>query len=369
MKVRRSAAGCAPLITVVFLLGACHSSSVPHASATCADGATDPGQVTDGGHGPEAGKGRPILPLVLVADVDLPGKPVRFDYQDLDPAKGHLVIAHMNDASVVVVNTSDGSLVKSIPNIPMARGVAVADDVGRIFVTSSPNELVILDDASLRVIARVDTGSSPDGVGWDPIHDVVGVSDQGDGAVSLLSESGQGARVDVPLGAETGNIVFDASRSLFWVTVVSASPPNRLVAVDPVTKKATTSIALPGCAGAHGLRMHPDGRSALVACEDDAKVLRVDLQGSHAIDVATCGASPDVLAIDPGLGLLYVAAESGELTVFDVARPGLVRVDTEHPGDGSHSIAVDPVSHHVFLPLAVGPHGTPVLRIMKPGGA
>lgn len=306
------------------------------------------------------------LPLVLVRDVELPGKAVRFDYQDLDAAHGRLVIAHMNDASVVVVRTSDGSVEKVLPGIPVARGVAVAADVGRIFVTSKPNKLVIIDGGTLAEIARVDTGQSPDGVAWDGTDQVVGVSDQGDGALSLLADKGSGARRQIKLGSETGNVVYDASRGAFWITVEMGSPPDRLVSVDPVAAKTKTTIPLPGCSGAHGLRIHPDGKSALVACEGSSKVVRVDLEGAHALTTAACGADPDVLAIDPGLGFLYVAAESGELTVFDLGKPGLDEIDRERPGDASHSVAVDPATHHVFFPLAVGPKGTPVLRIMKP---
>ena len=78
------------------------------------------------------------LPLELVAEVDLPGAPVRFDYQDIDFTNGHLVIAHMNDDSVDIVNLSDGSLAEELTGIPTARGVAVAPEVGLVFVTSSP---------------------------------------------------------------------------------------------------------------------------------------------------------------------------------------------------------------------------------------
>jgi DNA-binding beta-propeller fold protein YncE len=313
--------------------------------------------------------GTASLPLVLVADVPLSGAPVRFDYQDFDPAKGNLVIAHMNDGAVVVVRSSDGSIVKTIPGIPTARGVVVADDVGRIFVTSSPNVVVVLDNESLAVIARVTSGTGPDGIGWDPKDKIVGVSDQGDGAASLIANAGDGARVQIPLGTETGNIVFDPTRGFFWITVVASSPPNKLVAIDPVAKKSTTSIPLPGCDGAHGLRIAPDGNSAFIACEGNDKVARVDLVGdAHAVDIADSGAGPDVLAIDPGLGWIYVAAESGNLVVFDLAQPGLVKIDAEHPGDSSHTVAVDPSTHHVFFPLQKGPSSTPVLRIMKPAG-
>jgi DNA-binding beta-propeller fold protein YncE len=339
-------------LALIALLSACGGSNAPVQTKPAA---ADSGVVAAS------------LPLVLVADVDLPGKPVRFDYQDVDVAKGNLIIAHMNDAAVVVVKLSDGSVVKVIPNIPTARGVAVASDAGRVFITSKPNKLVILDNTTFAELARVDTGTSPDGVAWDPAHKIVGVSDQGDGAASLIADSGNGARKQVPLGTATGNIVFDAARGVFWVAVEKAAPPDQLVAVDPVAAKATTTIDLPGCGAAHGVRLHPDGKSAFVACEGNAKLVRVDL-ASKALEIAPTGSGPDVMAIDPGLGWLYVAAESSELTVFDINRPGLITIDKENPGDASHSIAVDPATHRVFFPLMKGAAGTPVLRIMKPAG-
>ena len=346
-------------ILALVLLTACHGAS----SSSTTSVTTSP---RDGGSSNTGGRG--AFPLVLVADVDLPGKAVRFDYQDIDSAKGHLIIAHMNDASVVVVDVRDGALLKVLPGIPTPRGVVVAGDVGRIFVTSAPNKLVIVDSDSLAEIGRVDTGKSPDGVGWDPVHKIVGVSDQGDGAISLIAAAGSGTRKQVALGNETGNVVFDPSRALFWITVVAASPPDKLVAIDPVSANVTTTIPLPGCTGAHGLRIHPDGKSALIACEGNAKVVRVDLDGARPLDVAPSGSDPDVLAIDPTLGWLYVAAESGDLRVFDLGKPGLVTIDSEHPADASHSVAVDPANHRVFFPLLAGPKGTPVLRIMRPAG-
>ena len=311
---------------------------------------------------------RAALPLALVADVPLPGAPVRFDYQDVDVAKGHLVVAHMNDASVVVVSLADGSVVKVVPNVPRARGVVVADDVGRIFVTSSPNRLVVIDNGSFAEIARVATGNAPDGVAWDPTHRIVGVSDQSDGAVSLLADAGTGSRRAVPVGKETGNVVYDAARARFWVTAEQKTPPDQLVAIDPVAATVTERIPLPGCEGAHGLRIHPDGATALVACEDGGRVARVELGGAHAVVTAPCGEGPDVIAVDPELRWLYVSAESGDLRVFDVGAPGLRQLDAEHPGEHSHSVAVDPATHRVFFPLEKGPSGsgTPVLRIMKP---
>jgi DNA-binding beta-propeller fold protein YncE len=301
------------------------------------------------------------LPLTMVADVPLPGGATRFDYQDIDPAQGQLVIAHMNDNSVVIVDLANGSLRKQLTGIPTPRGVAVADDVGLIFVTSTPGHLVLIDNQSLTEVTRVVTGTGPDGDAWDPDDKIVGVSDQGDGALSLIAGSGKGARTQVPLGTETGNVVYDAPRKRFWITVVAASPPDQLVAVDPVAAQVLGRIPLPGCEGAHGLRLHPDGQSAFIACENNHQLARVALDGSNAIALGPTGSGPDVLSIDPGLGWLYVAAESGDLTVFDIQKPGVALVGHDHPGANSHSVAADPVTHRVFFPLTAGP----VLRIMR----
>jgi DNA-binding beta-propeller fold protein YncE len=305
------------------------------------------------------------LPLVLVGDVDLPGRAVRFDYQAVDEAQQHLVIAHMNDDAVLILKLEDGSLAKRLPGIATPRGVAVADQPPRIFVTSISDQLVIIDGITLDEVARVATGRAPDGVAWDPIHQVVGVSDQSDGAVSLIADAGMGQRTQLPLGKETGNVAFDAVRNVFWVAVVRGEPPDQLVAIDPASATIVTRHDLPGCDGAHGVRVHPDGQRAWVACEDNARLVQVDL-AAGTLATAKVGKGPDVLALDPALGWLYVAAESGELHVFDVAPPDPVRIDSERPGDNAHSVAVDPATHRVFFPLMKGPSGKPVLRIMRP---
>jgi DNA-binding beta-propeller fold protein YncE len=280
--------------------------------------------IVDGGNGGDAPAG-PYLPLVKIADVPLPGNPTRFDYQDLDPARGQLVIAHMGDDSVLIVSLTDGSTLKQLPGIATVRGVIAATEVGRVFATAAAtNELVLIDSTALTEVSRTPTGNAPDGVGWDPTDQVVGVSDQADGALSLIPGAGTGKRMDVLLGVETGNVVYDAGRGIFWTAVVSASPPDQLVAIDPTTGTIKVRIALPGCDGAHGLRIHPDGDSALVACENNDRLARVDLGGTHTVTTAATGSGPDVLSIDPTLGWLYVASESGDLVVFDIGQPGLV---------------------------------------------
>jgi len=310
----------------------------------------------------------PSLPLQLVADIELPGRSTRFDYQDVDLALGELVLSHMNDGEVLFLRLSDGGLLAALRDIPVARGVAVASELQRVFVTSSPHTLVLIDAKKHTEAARVATGEGPDGVAWDPVDQLVGVSDQRDGALSLLADAGTGARRALKLGRETGNVVFDALRGWFWITVVGAGPVDQLVGVLPSAARVEKRWPLPGCESAHGLRLPANGKSAFIACESNHRLLQLDLETGQVLATLATGEDPDVLSIDPGLGWLYVAAESGDLAVFDIRNPVVTALGHDHPGPSSHSVAVDPSSHHVFFPLKVGPNGKPVLRIMKPAG-
>jgi hypothetical protein len=90
----------------------------------------------------------------------------------------------------------------------------------------------------------------------------------------------------------------------------------------------------------------------------------VDLRTFEVVQRERVGEDPDVLAFDPAWGRLYVAAESGRLTVFTAGDTGLVRdgaVEVPH----AHTVSVDPRTHRVYLPLQ-DVDGHPRLRIMAP---
>jgi DNA-binding beta-propeller fold protein YncE len=76
------------------------------------------------------------------------------------------------------------------------------------------------------------------------------------------------------------------------------------------------------------------------------------------------GGEPDVLAYDTGLKRLYVASESGVVTVFSAAGRRLARLG-EYTAPHAHSVAVNSETHEVYLPLA-NVNGGPVLRILAP---
>ena len=299
----------------------------------------------------------------VVADVPLAGGTGRFDYQSLDPERHRLYVAHLGASQVVVVDTATRRVLRTVEGVGDVHGVVWAPQAGRLYATATgTNQLAVIDPEAGAVVATVPTGRYPDGLAYDHDDARVLVSNQSGGTVTVVDAREHRRLGDVPVGGDVGNTQYDpATRRAY--TAVGAS--NELIAIDPVAMAVVGRIPLPGCEGAHGVQLHPTARAAYVACEGNAALVPVDLAAGEAGGAEAVGGVPDVLALDPALGRLFVAAERGPLTVFAVDGPRLRKLAEGNAGPNAHSVAVDPATHELFLPLNdLG--GRPVLRVLSP---
>ena len=78
------------------------------------------------------------------------------------------------------------------------------------------------------------------------------------------------------------------------------------------------------------------------------------------------GETPDVLAYDPGARRVYVAAKSGFVSVLITTTDTSLRDVRPTSPRGSHSVALDPGTHHSYFPIPKGSNGSPVLWEFEP---
>jgi len=305
----------------------------------------------------------PAAVLQRVRDVPLAGPAARFDYQDVDADARRLYVAHLGANQVDVVNLDTLEPVASVPGVAQVHGVRLALDVHTLFATATgADEVVAIDTATSRITGRAPTGRFPDGVAYDPVNHLVAVSNKDDGSETVLDALAVRAVRTVPLGREVGNVTYDPVRKLMTAAV---RPPEELAAFDAATGEVTARIRLSGCGGAHGVYVDAPTRRAFVACEDNARLAVVDLDHDRQTGIESVGGDPDVLAFDPGISRLYVAAETGVVSVFDVAGGAVHKLGEGRLAARAHTVAVDPRTHRVFFPLEnVG--GRAVLRVMQP---
>jgi YVTN family beta-propeller protein len=301
------------------------------------------------------------LPLTPVQDIPVPGAASRLDYQALDAGAKRLYIAHLGDGTIHVVDLARGAVVGTMAGTPSVHGVTLAPDRHVLLAAvSATNEVAIIDTNTLTVTTRVPAGNTPDGIAYDPVHGKAYVSNEHDHAETVIDLATNTAKSPIEIGGEAGNSVYDPASGTVMVNVQDR---NELVTIDPATDTVTGRIPVPDCASNHGLYLDGANKLAFIACEGSAKLLVLDLGTKQVTARFDTGGNPDVLAFDQGLHRLYVASESGVVSVFDEQNRTLVLKASGKLADNAHTVAVDPSTHRVYFPLE-NIEGHPVLRVM-----
>jgi DNA-binding beta-propeller fold protein YncE len=304
-------------------------------------------------------------PLRLLADVPMPGSATRFDYQSFDPHTGRLYISHMNAGQLVIFDTRARRVLANLDGFPRVTGVLMVPAEGRAYASATGNhEVVVVDDSSMQIVAHIPGPTFPDGIAYAPDERRVFVSDESGEREFVIDARTNRQVAIVPLGGEAGNTQYD---SVSHCIIVAVQTRNQLAVIDPTSATIVRRITLDRAVlHPHGVNIDAPHRLALVAGEESGTVGVLDLRTLQLSDVVPVGEGPDVLAFDPGLSRLYVACESGVVSVFHEQGGSLAslgRITLAH----GHTIAVDPDSHRVYLPLQdLG--GRPVLRIMEATG-
>jgi YVTN family beta-propeller protein len=301
--------------------------------------------------------------LRLVKDYPLPGKATRWDYMSLDASRSRLFIAHLGDSAVVVVDTKTKAVVGTVDHIGEVHGVVAIPELGRVYATATKtNEVVAIDATTLKITTRVPTGTHPDGLAYAPEVHKLHVSDEYGKTETVVDVQSNKRVATIPLGGNVGNTQYDPVSKHIFVNVQGTA---ELVEIDPVVDQIVQRIPVPSANGNHGLLVEPTLRLAFIACEANDKLLVMDLHAKKVVSEFQVAGKPDVLAYDAGVGLLYVASESGTVYQFKVSSQGVTEVGEEAVGANAHTVAVDPATHELYLPLKDAGKA-PVLRVMRP---
>lgn len=304
----------------------------------------------------------PVL-LKKVADIPLPGGTTRFDYQSLDPTTGRLYFSHMGDGELMVFDTRADKLLAHIPGFPVMTGVLAVPSLQRVYGSVTKNhEVAVVDARSLEIIKRIPVGKFPDGLAWAPEPHKLYVSDESGGQEAVIDTNANRRLRYLHLGGEAGNTQYDPTSGLILVAVQTR---NQLIAIDPRSDRIVARWDLKLGHHPHGFYVDPASHRAYISCQDDNKLIVFNLRSHREEAVFPVMKDPDVLAFDKGLNLLYVACESGGVSLFRSEGGKLTKLGDVEVGPNSHTVAVDSQTHKAYFPIK-NLNGAPTLRIMIP---
>src|SRR2546421_2353882 len=144
-------------------------------------------------------------PLRLVADVPLPGSASRFDYQSLESASGRLFISHMGAGQLVVFDVHAGRVIGNLDGFPTVTGVLAVPAEHRAYASATGDHaVVVVDDSTLQIVARIPGPRFPDGIAYAPEQRRVFVSDESGGGGLFIDAGNNSFMAPMQLGGEGG---------------------------------------------------------------------------------------------------------------------------------------------------------------------
>lgn len=269
----------------------------------------------------------------------------------------------MGAGQLLAFDVRAGRLTGTVSGVPRVTGVLAVAAMHRVYASVAGDHTVVVpDDSTLTVVARIPGPTFPDGLAFAPAERRVFVSDEAGRREFVIDAVTNSVIARIALGGEAGNSQYDPGSHCVLVAVQTT---NQLAVIDRFTNAIVRRIILDeAISHPHGFVIDAPHRLAFVTGQESATLGVLDLQTYRLRQVLRVGSDPDVLALDPSRGRLYVATESGIVAVFQEQTGSLVQLGW-YRAPGAHSVAVDSVTHRVYLPLA-DVQGHPVLRVLEP---
>jgi DNA-binding beta-propeller fold protein YncE len=269
----------------------------------------------------------------------------------------------MGAGRLVVFDVRAGAVIADLDGFPRVTGVLAVPSEHRAYASATGDHAVaVVDDSALKLVARVPGPAFPDGIAYGPDERRIFVSDEAGRRDFVVDASKNTVVARVELGGEAGNTQYDPGSHCVMVAVQTA---NQIAVLDPATAQIVRRVTLDQAVRyPHGIYIDAPHRLAFIAGQESATLGVLDLGTLQLRQVLPIGSDPDVLAFDQLLQRLYVAAESGVVAVFEERDGSLVQRGW-YKAPHAHSVAVDPSTHRIYLPLA-SVDGRPVLRVLLP---
>jgi len=286
-----------------------------------------------------------------------------FDYLTIDSDARRLYVSHLTQVEVFDLDSE--RFVGKVSGLSGVHGIAVAQKLGRGFVTNGLSSTVtIFDLKTLQHVSEVPAGKTPDGVLYDSVSnrvfafnhhgDSVTVINAADGAVAGTIELG--GDPEFPVNDEKGNV---------WVNL---EDKNTLVRLDSRTLKITGRWPTAPCEAPSSMAIDREHNQLFIGC--NSKVMAVaNADSGKIVTTRPIGPHVDATAFDPETGLIFFA-NNGSVTIFHQDSPdNYSLVETVKTQLKTNTLALDPKNHKIYMPgaefgpqpaaTADNPHPTP----------
>jgi DNA-binding beta-propeller fold protein YncE len=255
-----------------------------------------------------------IAPLRLEAKIPLGNVHGRIDHMAVDLKRQRLFVAELGNDTVGVVDLANSRLLQTITGLKEPQGVGYEPLTDMLYVANAGDGSVqLFEGGDYAARERIELGSDADNIRVDAATSRIFVG-YGSGSLAVIDPSTRRKVGDIPVKAHPESFQVDQGTGQIFVNV----PDARVIAViDRASQKQTGKWPIPDHVANFPMALDPVRRQVLVIFRAPTELGVFSMTGGKLITTAeTCGDADD-LFIDTKRDRVYVSCGAGFLDVLE----------------------------------------------------
>ncbi len=305
--------------------------------------------------------------IALITGPNIPPRGLwAFDISFVDDQSQVDYLADASNASVDLIDTRTDTLIGQIGGFrgfhgsreTQGPGGVLVDDLDQLWVSDGDSTVKVTDLSSRTIVATLNTGGAKraDEIAYDPQDQLLLVTNGSEPVpfatfISVTKRAIVGKLVFADASGGLEAPVFDAQTHLFYLSVPANKryPGGAVAVVDPLTQQLVREYPLPAC-DPSGVALDPATQELLLGCSGHPVIISATTGQVVATVLQTSGC--DEVWYNRGDRRFYLAAFTNPagpvLSVVDAATG--TWVENVATVKKTHSVAVDPLTNHIFVP-------------------
>ena len=264
-----------------------------------------------------------------------------------DAANHHVFVTH--GTHVVVVDTKSYEITGDIADTQQAHDVAVADKLGKGFVTSgATNSVVVFDPKTLKATGTIAVGTRPDAIVYDPHSRRVFTFNAGSKDSTVIDVASGTVDGTVALGGKPEFAVADGKGHVFD----NIEDKSEIIEIDTKTMDVVAHWLLAPCESPSGIALDKAHARLFVACENEMMAV-VDATSGKVVTTVPTGRGADGAGFDPKTRDVLIPNGEGKLSVIHQDTADKYHLVENAPTQfGVRTMDLDPATHRIFSATA-----------------
>lgn len=283
--------------------------------------------------------------FAVTGRIPFSGDQTYWDYLLADPSSHRLYVTRGSE--LLILDLESAKRVASITNLKRVHGVALARDLHKGFVSDGgDNAIVVFDLQTNAVKQKIKVGDAPDAVLFEPTRKRVYAFNAHSHNASVIDAETEKVVATVPLSGIPEFAATDGEGNVY----VNIENKSLLVRLSPDGMRVQDEWPLAPCEGPSGLAMDTRGRRLFSVCDNKFMIV-TDADSGKQIAQIPVGVEPDAAIYDVEKKLVFASNCDGTLTVVKQESPDKYTVvQNLKTQREARTMALDPVSHKLFLP-------------------